>query len=210
MGIIEKKDIKSWNQEELGEFLVTLGEKPFRAKQIYPWLHIKHAASFEEMTDISKKLKQKLSEVCELTVLQKVQVQCSQIDGTRKYLFALSDKNMIESVLMRYQHGNSVCISSQVGCRMGCRFCASTLDGLVRGLTPGEMLDQIYRIQEDIGERAVQMVSGIVNRIGHPLQIQVLVQVGLDVGDCFCYRVGHMTVHVYAPVVFLMLVAVFR
>lgn len=166
MGIIEKKDIKSWNQEELGEFLVTLGEKPFRAKQIYPWLHIKHAASFEEMTDISKKLKQKLSEVCELTVLQKVQVQCSQIDGTRKYLFALSDKNMIESVLMRYQHGNSVCISSQVGCRMGCRFCASTLDGLVRGLTPGEMLDQIYRIQEDIGERVSHVV---IMGTGEPL-----------------------------------------
>lgn len=166
MRIIEKKDIKSWNQEELGEFLVSIGEKPFRAKQIYPWLHIKHATSFEEMTDISKQLKQKLSESCELTVLQMIQVQCSQIDGTRKYLFALSDGNMIESVLMRYQHGNSVCISSQVGCRMGCRFCASTLDGLVRGLTPGEMLDQIYRIQEDIGERVSHVV---IMGTGEPL-----------------------------------------
>lgn len=166
MRIIEKKDIKSWNQEELGEFLVSLGEKPFRAKQIYPWLHVKHATSFEEMTDISKKLKQKLTELCELTALQKVQVQCSKTDGTRKYLFALSDGNMIESVLMRYQHGNSVCISSQVGCRMGCRFCASTLDGLVRGLTPGEMLDQIYRIQEDIGERVSHVV---IMGTGEPL-----------------------------------------
>ena len=94
--IIEKEDIKSWNQEELGGFLVSLGEKPFRAKQIYPWLHVKHARTFEEMTDISKQLKHKLSKVCELTALQKVQVQCSKLDGTRKYLFALSDGNMIE------------------------------------------------------------------------------------------------------------------
>ena len=166
MRIIEKEDIKSWNQEELGEFLVSLGEKPFRAKQIYPWLHVKHARTFEEMTDISKQLKHKLSKVCELTALQKVQVQCSKLDGTRKYLFALSDGNMIESVLMRYQHGNSVCISSQVGCRMGCRFCASTLDGLVRGLTPGEMLDQIYCIQEDIKERVSHVV---VMGTGEPL-----------------------------------------
>lgn len=161
-----KIDIKSLNQKELGEFLISLGEKPFRAKQIYPWLHIKHVASFEEMTDISKKLQEKLQETCTLTALQQVEVQCSKLDGTRKYLFGLEDGNVVESVLMRYKHGNSVCISSQVGCRMGCRFCASTLDGLVRGLTAGEMLDQIYRIQEDIGERVSNVV---VMGTGEPL-----------------------------------------
>ena len=161
-----KADIKSWNQEELGEFLISLGEKPFRAKQIYPWLHVKHVESFEEMTDISNKLKEKLTNSCELTVLKQVKVQQSKLDGTRKYLFALADGNMIESVLMGYHHGNSVCISSQVGCRMGCKFCASTLDGRVRNLTPGEMLDQIYRIQREIGERVSHVV---VMGMGEPL-----------------------------------------
>ncbi len=160
------EDIKSLDQKELEAFLISLGEKPFRAKQIYPWMHVKHAECFDEMTDISNKLKEKLKAACELTVLQKVQVQCSKIDGTRKYLFALADGNMVESVLMKYKHGNSVCISSQAGCRMGCRFCASTLDGLVRNLTPGEMLDQIYRIQKDIGERVSHVV---VMGTGEPL-----------------------------------------
>lgn len=159
-------DIKSLNQQELEEFLVSLGEKSFRAKQIYQWLHVRHAAGFDEMSDISKKLKETLSQNCELTVLRKVQVQSSKVDGTRKYLFALADGNMVESVLMRYKHGNSVCISSQAGCRMGCRFCASTLDGLVRNLTPGELLDQIYQIQKDIKERVSHVV---VMGTGEPL-----------------------------------------
>ena len=107
-----------------------------------------------------------LKETCELTALTKIEVQCSKLDGTRKYLFGLADGNMIESVLMRYKHGNSVCISSQAGCRMGCRFCASTLDGLVRNLTPGELLDQIYRIQQDIGQRVSHVV---VMGTGEPL-----------------------------------------
>ncbi len=161
-----KADIKSMNQEELGGFLISLGEKPFRAKQLYPWLHKKHAESFEEMTDISNKLKEKLINSCEFTVLKQVSVQQSRQDGTRKYLFALPDGNMVESVLMRYKHGNSVCISSQAGCRMGCRFCASTLDGLVRNLTPSEMLDQVYRIWRDIGERVSHVV---VMGMGEPL-----------------------------------------
>ena len=110
------------------------------------------------MTNISKKLKEELNNDCYITSLNQVEVQVSKIDGTRKYLFALEDGNVIESVLMRYKHGNSVCISSQVGCRMGCRFCASTLDGLVRGLKPSEMLDQIYKISRDIGERISNVV----------------------------------------------------
>ena len=161
-----KADIKSWNRKELEEFIVDRGEKPFRARQIYAWLHQRQAASFQEMTDISKDLKEQLAKSCELTVLRQERRQVSTIDGTRKYLFALADGAMIESVLMRYKHGNSVCISSQAGCRMGCRFCASTLDGLVRNLTPAEMLDQIYRISSDIGERISNVV---VMGTGEPL-----------------------------------------
>ena len=153
-----KMDIKSLNMEELTAFVVGLGEKKFRGKQLYEWLHVRQAASFDEMTNLSKEFRERLKEPCELVCLRQVDVQISAIDGTRKYLFALSDGNVIESVLMRYKHGNSVCISSQVGCRMGCRFCASTLDGLVRGLAPSEMLDQIYRISKDIGERVSNVV----------------------------------------------------
>lgn len=153
-----KMDIKSLNMEELTAFVVGLGEKKFRGKQLYEWLHVRQAASFDEMTNLSKEFRERLKATCELVCLRQVDVQISAIDGTRKYLFALSDGNVIESVLMRYKHGNSVCISSQVGCRMGCRFCASTLDGLVRGLAPSEMLDQIYRISKDIGERISNVV----------------------------------------------------
>ncbi|MEE1248169.1 MAG: 23S rRNA (adenine(2503)-C(2))-methyltransferase RlmN [Lachnospiraceae bacterium] len=163
---MEKIDIKSLNLKELTKVLEDLGEKPFRAKQIYQWIHEKGVASYDEMTNISKQLKEQLKENYPLTVLKQEMVQISKIDGTRKYLFALSDGNIIESVLMRYKHGNSVCISSQVGCRMGCRFCASTLDGKVRNLLASEMLDQIYRIGADIGERISNVV---VMGTGEPL-----------------------------------------
>ncbi len=153
-----KADIKSLDLRELTAFVEILGEKPFRAKQIYQWLHVKQVSSFEEMTNISKAFVEKLKEEAELVTLSMEEVQESKIDGTRKYLFGLEDGNVIESVLMRYKHGNSVCISSQVGCRMGCRFCASTLDGLVRNLRPSEMLDQIYQIGKDIGERISNVV----------------------------------------------------
>ena len=154
----EKTDIRSLNLKELTVFMEQLGEKAFRAKQIYQWLHGKQAASFEEMTNIPKALIEKLKENSYLVSIKQEAVQISKIDGTRKYLFLLADGNVIESVFMRYKHGNSVCISSQVGCRMGCRFCASTLDGLVRGLTPSEMLDQIYKIGRDTGERVSNVV----------------------------------------------------
>lgn len=162
----EKTDIKSMNLEELKRYMEELGEKSFRAKQVYQWLHEKQVSSFEEMTNLSKALIEKLKQNCVLVELKKEAVQISKIDGTRKYLFLLADGNVIESVLMKYKHGNSVCISSQVGCRMGCRFCASTLDGLVRGLSPSEMLDQIYRIGKDIGERISNVV---VMGTGEPL-----------------------------------------
>ena len=163
---MEKTEIKSLNLEELTAFVESLGEKKFRAKQIYEWMHRKHVASFSEMTNISAALIEKLNQNCTLTSLKKADVQISKIDGTRKYLFLLDDGNVIESVLMRYKHGNSVCISSQVGCRMGCRFCASTLDGLERNLRPSEMLDQIYQIQRDTGERVSNVV---VMGSGEPL-----------------------------------------
>lgn len=163
---MEKVDIRSLNLKELKAFMETMGEKAFRAKQIYQWLHEKCVSSFDEMTNISEKLRSQLKERCTLTVLSTVTVQTSKIDGTKKYLFALEDGNMVESVLMRYKHGNSVCISSQVGCRMGCKFCASTLDGLVRGLTPAEMLEQIYRISNDTKERVSNVV---VMGTGEPL-----------------------------------------
>jgi len=150
-------DIKSMTIDELKKLMTTLGDKPFRAKQIYSWLHEHLVTSYDEMTNLSKSLREKLKEY-PVTALKMVDVQTSRIDGTQKYLFRLSDGNVIESVLMRYKHGNSVCISSQVGCRMGCRFCASTLDGLVRGLTPSEMLDQIYQIGRDTGERVSNVV----------------------------------------------------
>ena len=162
----EKTDIKSMNLETLTKFLTDMGEKKFRAKQIYEWLHLRQVESFEGMTNLSKTLREQLDKKCRIVSLKKEQVQISKIDGTRKYLFLLEDGNVIESVLMKYKHGNSVCISSQVGCRMGCRFCASTLDGLERGLTPSEMLDQIYQIGKDIGERISNVV---VMGTGEPL-----------------------------------------
>ena len=152
------KDIKSMTKKELEEELLAMGEKAFRAGQLYQWMHVKLADDLEQMSNLPAKLRDQISENCTFTVLKQVTMQESAIDGTRKYLFELEDHNMVESVLMRYKHGNSVCISSQVGCRMGCRFCASTLDGLVRGLKPSEMLDQIYKIGKDIGERISNVV----------------------------------------------------
>ena len=121
-------DIKSLTLPELQEEMEKIGEKKFRAGQIYEWMHVKLVDSFDEMTNLSKGLREKLKEQYELISLELVEVQTSKIDETSKFLFRLSDGNVIESVLMKYHHGNSVCISSQVGCRMGCRFCASTLD----------------------------------------------------------------------------------
>ena len=154
----QKTDIKSLNKEEVREALLAMGEKKFHADQLYDWMHVKLAKSFEQMSNLSKALREKCSEYFEYVCLEAVQIQESKLDGTKKFLFALSDGNVVESVFMRYKHGNSVCISSQVGCRMGCRFCASTLDGLTRNLTPSEMLDQIYSITRIVGERISNVV----------------------------------------------------
>lgn len=154
----EKKDIKSMTGEELAAEIANLGEKPFRAAQLYDWMHGKQARSFAEMTNLSKEFRRVLEEHFSYTSLTPVDMQESRIDGTKKFLFGLADGNVVESVWMKYKHGNSVCISSQVGCRMRCRFCASTLDGLERNLLPSEMLDQIYAITRLTGERVSNVV----------------------------------------------------
>lgn len=153
-----KKDIKSFTLEELKNEMAAFGDKSFRAKQIYDWMHKKLAGSFDEMTNLSRTLQEKLKQEYTLTVLKPVQVLTSKLDGTMKVLYELEDGNVIESVFLKYQHGNSVCISTQAGCRMGCRFCASTLGGLTRNLTASEMLEQIYRFEAMTGERVSHTV----------------------------------------------------
>ncbi|MBR6148705.1 MAG: 23S rRNA (adenine(2503)-C(2))-methyltransferase RlmN [Lachnospiraceae bacterium] len=159
-------DIKSLTKAELEDEFALKDLKKFRAVQVYDWMHVKLARSFDEMTNLSKDLRARLNEEYDYTSLKIERVKESAIDGTAKFLFELSDGNFVESVFMRYKHGNSVCISSQVGCRMGCRFCASTLDGLVRSLKPSEMLDQIYAISHHMEERISNIV---VMGMGEPL-----------------------------------------
>ena len=163
---MEKKDIASYSFEELQEEMLAIGEKGFRSRQIYSWIHEKLVDDFEEMTNLPKALRQKLEAAYEIRRVEMEKRQISKIDGTNKFLFCLKDGNMVESVLMKYKHVNSVCISSQVGCRMGCRFCASTLDGLERNLTPSEMLRQVYQIQKITGERVSNIV---IMGTGEPL-----------------------------------------
>ncbi len=151
-------DVKSMTLEELQAFLAEWGEPKFRAKQIFAWLHEKQVDDFSQMTNLSQALRQRLAAETSISRLQMVERLLSKQDGTRKYLFALENGSVIESVLMQYEYGNTVCVSTQAGCRMGCRFCASTLDGVERSLTTGEMLSQVYTIQKDLGER----ISGVV------------------------------------------------
>ena len=158
-------DIKSMTLEELTAWFKEQGEPAFRAKQVFQWLY-RGVTSFDEMSNLSKGLRQKLSENCFITAPKVARKQESALDGTIKYLWELGDGNCIETVLMRYKHGNTVCISCQVGCRMGCAFCASTLAGKVRDLTPAEMIDQVLFTQLDSGAP----ISNIVLMgIGEPL-----------------------------------------
>ena len=158
-------DIKSMTLEELTAWFKEQGEPAFRAKQVFQWLY-RGVTSFDEMSNLSKPLRQKLSENCFITAPKVARKQMSALDGTIKYLWELGDGNCIETVLMRYKHGNTVCISCQVGCRMGCAFCASTLAGKVRDLTPAEMIDQVLFTQLDSGAP----ISNIVLMgIGEPL-----------------------------------------
>lgn len=161
-----KKDLRSIKYEDMVSLITSLNEKKFRADQIYDWLHTKCVDSYDEMKNVPSSLKNMLAREYEIYTVKVVEVLKSKFDGTRKYLFSLSDGNIIESVFMKYEHGNSVCVSSQVGCSMGCRFCASTIDGRVRNLTAGEILGQIYGIMLETGERISNVV---VMGSGEPL-----------------------------------------
>ena len=154
---MQKVDLKSMTFAELQQFVEDLGEKKFRTTQLYQWMHQKMVKEFASMTNLSAAFRDKLEEQAALNGCTMVKRQISA-DGTNKFLMELSDGNKVESVLMKYHHGNSVCISTQVGCRMGCRFCASTVGGLNRSLTTGEMLEQIYEVQRITGERVSNVI----------------------------------------------------
>lgn len=160
-----KQDIKSMTLTEMTQALKAMGQPAFRAKQIYTWLH-KGVTDFEEMTNISKELRAKLDETYYITAPKVARKQRSQKDGTVKYLWELGDGNCVETVLMQYHHGNTVCISSEVGCPMGCKFCASTLGGLVRRLQPSEILDQVLFTALDSG---LPISNIVLMGIGEPL-----------------------------------------
>lgn len=155
---MQNMDMLSMTQKEWEEILKQWEEPTFRAKQIFDWLHKKQITKIEDMTNISKNLREKLKQYGTISGVKQVKKLISQIDGTIKYLFEIEGGLVIESVLMRYHYGNTACISTQAGCRMGCRFCASTIDGVERNLTAGEMLSQIYEIQKDVGERISSVV----------------------------------------------------
>ena len=160
-----KQDLKSMTLAEMQAAFQELGEPAFRAKQVFVWLH-RGAASFDEMTNLSKPLRQRLDGLYDITAPEIVRKLQSQKDGTIKYLWKLRDGNCVESVLMQYHHGNSICISSEVGCPMGCKFCASTLGGLVRRLEPSELLDQVIFAQKDSG---MEISNIVLMGIGEPL-----------------------------------------
>ncbi len=159
-------DISSYNLTELLSLCKEMEIPSFRAKQIYSWIHTKLVESFDEMTNLDKNLRQKLSENFYIAMPKIEKKLVSKIDGTVKYLFEFSDGQCVESVVMRYKYGNTICVSTQVGCRMGCKFCASTKGGKVRDLTAGEILSQVYKAQKDIGERISHVV---LMGIGEPL-----------------------------------------
>ena len=159
------KNIKDYHLEELKQELKEIGEKPFRAEQIFQWLYHEKVQTFDEMTNLSLELREKLKNnytICNFNILKKQESK----DGTIKYLFDVLDGNAIETVLMKYHHGNSICISSQIGCKMGCKFCASTGINFVRNLTSGEIVEQIIRVEQDTGERISNVV---LMGIGEPL-----------------------------------------
>ncbi len=164
--IHSKYDISSMDIDEITEFVQKIGEPKFRAKQIYTWLNDKQVKIFDEMTNLSVALREKLKETAFITEVSALHRLTSQKDGTNKFLLKLGDKNCIEAVWMEYKHGASLCISTQVGCRQGCMFCASTLGGLVRSLTAGEMLGEIYEVQRQMGKRISSLV---LMGIGEPL-----------------------------------------
>ncbi len=161
-----KTDIKSLTKAELSDELKQFDFPSFRVDQIYDWLHIKFADSFDEMTNVSKDMRKLLAEYFEIKTVKIAKKLVSEIDSTRKYLFELNDGEYIESVLMKYKYGYSICVSTQVGCNMGCKFCASTLNGCVRSLEPSEILSQLYAASKDISQRISHIV---LMGMGEPL-----------------------------------------
>lgn len=153
-----KRDLLSLNVEEIENYILNIGEKKFRAVQIFNWLHQKNITNIDLMTNVSENLKQKLKEDFVLNCVKMTEKFTSKQDNTTKYLFEIQNNNIIESVLMKYSYGNAVCVSSQAGCKMGCSFCASAIEGLERNLTAGEIASQIYEIQKDSGERVSNVV----------------------------------------------------
>ena len=163
---MEKRDILSMSFQELSDAVKELGEPAFRAKQIYKWLHTSCVTSFDEMTNLSKPLRQKLDDNFVIFTVSIEKKLISEYDDTQKYLFRLSDGEFIESVLMKYKYGYTLCVSTQVGCRMGCKFCASTLDGVVRNLRASEILSQIYVAQRD---NNIKISHTVLMGMGEPL-----------------------------------------
>lgn len=161
-----KKDIKSLSFDELKEEIIALGEKSFKAGQIYSWLHKKGVCDFDEMTDISKDLREKLKKSYDIYNCSIEKKLVSVYDSTVKYLFRLHDGELIESVVMKYKYGYTICVSSQVGCKMGCTFCASGIAGFIRNLAPSEILSQIYTAQKDLDIRISHIV---MMGVGEPL-----------------------------------------
>ncbi len=161
-----KKDIKSMTIDEIRNEMAELNEKPFKAQQIYSWLHKQNVDTFDEMTNISKDLREKLRNNYDIYSCSIEKKLCSVYDGTVKYLFRLHDGELIESVVMKYKYGYTICVSSQVGCRMGCNFCASGIAGFIRNLTPSEILSQIYTAQKDLSVRISHIV---MMGVGEPL-----------------------------------------
>ncbi len=160
------RDLRSYTYDELAAVAEEAGARPFAAGQVFGWLHDKKVSDISQMTNVSKSVREYLAKNHPICTVTRKHVLTSDIDGTKKYIHELFDGNIIETVLLRYDYGNTVCISSQAGCRMGCRFCASTIDGLARNLTAGEMAAQVYSVEQDIGERVSHVV---VMGSGEPL-----------------------------------------
>ena len=175
--------IYNYTLDELKNRMVELGEKPYRALQIFEWLYRSRVSSFEEMTNISKKSIDKLKENFTIDILEIDKLQISK-DGTRKYLFKLKDGNFIESVLMRHNYGNSVCVTSEIGCNMGCSFCASGELGCIRRLTLSEMVLQVLTIQKDLDKEKERITNVVVMGIGEPFD-------NYDVVTSFCRVINY-------------------
>ncbi|WP_139339543.1 23S rRNA (adenine(2503)-C(2))-methyltransferase RlmN [Bacillus dakarensis] len=165
--IVQKPSIYSLQLHELKEWLKENNEKPFRADQIFDWLYVKRISTFEEMTNLSKGLREKLEDQFSITALKTI-IQHTSSDGTIKFLFELHDGFSIETVLMRHDYGNSVCVTTQVGCRIGCTFCASTLGGLKRNLEAGEIVSQVVKVQQALDETDERVSSVVIMGIGEP------------------------------------------